>query len=215
MFGMLDYRAYKLYWLIGLPFRIALKLCFFTIIAIGIFIARWTEFNPWIQVVVGYGAFELIAIIFLVLWLLLITWPVETAFFWTVDVIPSRGENIEEAKEIARKGPIVWLLKKMENHIEDWTFEDNNEFVKCLNWRSRLFFDAKNRVRKRVEVLQDVYRKTGKQPAELGEAEVKKLLKPYKDNWFETIVISAQGWNAIVGGGIIVLAIWYLSTAKG
>jgi hypothetical protein len=38
MFGMLDYRAYKLFWLIGLPFRLALRLAFFVILAIAIFI---------------------------------------------------------------------------------------------------------------------------------------------------------------------------------
>jgi hypothetical protein len=215
MFGMLDYRAHKLFWLINLPFRIAGRVCFFIIIAIAIFIARWTEFNPWIQIVIGYVAFEGMALVFIILWLLLIMWPIDGVFFWTVDVIPSRGENIEEAKEIVRRGPAVWLVKKMENHIEDWTFEDQNEFVKCMNWRARLFFDGKNKTWKRVRALQDAHEKTGKQPAELGVAEVKKLLKPYKDDWFETVIISPHGWNAILGGVIIVLAIWYLSSQVG
>ena len=127
--------------------------------------------------------------------------------------MPSKGADIGEAKEIVRKGPIIWHLKKMQSDIENWTFEDHDEFIKCLNWRSRLFFDAKNRVWNRVKVLQEAHWNTGKQPAELGEQQIKKLLKPLKDKWYESVVISPHGWNALLGGGIIIFAIFYLNLA--
>jgi hypothetical protein len=36
MFGMLDYRAHKLFWLLTLPFRLALRVFYFIFIAIAI-----------------------------------------------------------------------------------------------------------------------------------------------------------------------------------
>jgi hypothetical protein len=39
MFGMLDYRAYKLFWLLGLPFRIIWRLLWFAIIALAVLVA--------------------------------------------------------------------------------------------------------------------------------------------------------------------------------
>lgn len=74
-----------------------------------------------------------------------------------------------------------------------------------------MFFHGRERVAKRVSVLQEAYWQTGKQPAELGDAEVKKLLKPYKDNWLENAIMSVHGWNAILGGAIIIASIFYLN----
>ncbi len=211
MFGMLDYRAYKLFWLVGFPLRVVSRLSFFAILAVAILIALQTSYVPVVKMGIAYGAMEGILLGFIIVWWLLIVWPIDKAFFWVVDVVPSRGEDTHEAREIARRGPVIWLSKKLMNDIENWTFEDTEEFVKCLNWRSRLFFKARERVSKRVRVLQDAYYETGKQPAELGDAEVKRLLKPHKDNWLETVIMSQQGWNAIVGATIIIFVMMYLA----
>ena len=200
MFGMLDYRACKLFWLIGLPFRIASRLLFFIILAIATFFGHWTGYHVLVQMVIAYVALEAISLVLVLLWALLITMPIEKAFFWIIDVVPSRGENMEEAKLIARAGPIVQLEKKLMNDIENWTVDDTEEYAKCQNWRSRLLFNARHRVWKRADVLLQAYWNTGKQPAELGQAEVIKLLKPYNNNWLENFIIHPQGWNAIVGG---------------
>jgi hypothetical protein len=214
MFGMLDYRAHKLFWLIGLPLRIASRLLFFIIIAIAILIGHGTGYHVLVQIVIAYLAAEGMLAVLALLWALLIMKPLEKVFFWIVDVIPSRGENMEEAKLIVRAGPIVWLSKKFGNDIENWTIEDTEEFAKCVNWRARLLFHAEERVWKRATVLRDAYWNTGKQPEQLGQAEVDKLLKPYKNNRLEDIIIHPQGWNAIVTGAIIIAAILYLSSVK-
>jgi hypothetical protein len=209
MFGMLDYRAYKLFWLLGLPFRIIWRLLWFAIIALAVLVARWTEYPPLAQIVVAYLAMEGLSLIASILWLIVITWPVETAFFWLIDVVPSRGEDLEEAKEIVRKGPVVWLVKKMTNDIGNWTYEDTQQFIKAAtSWRARRWFDARNKVYKRVEVLKNTYDETGKQPGELPKDELDKLLKPYKPGWFEMAI--TYGWNSILGLAIIVCAILYL-----
>jgi hypothetical protein len=211
MFGMLDYRAYKLFWLIGLPFRIAGRLAFFIIVAIGIFIGHWTGYHVLVQMVVAYLAFEAIILVFNLLWTVVIVNPYAKVFFWVIDVVPSRGKNTEEANSIARLGPIVWLMKKFENDIEHWTDEDTDALAKCFNWRARWWFNPEEKIWKRAEIMQEVYQNTGKQPAELGEAEVKKLLKPYEGNWLQNFIVDQYGWNSIIAGTLIIVGILYLT----
>jgi hypothetical protein len=213
MFGMLDYRAHKLFWLLTLPFRVVWQLFFIAFIVIAILIARWTEYSPLIQIIIGCVAMEGMALVFGLLWFLLVSWPVEKIFFWTVDVIPSRGEDMEEAKEIVRKGPIVWLTKKLLNHIDSWTYEDTDAWVSCMNWRARLFFNEKEKFAKRLEVLEQVYYETGNQPGSLPQAELDKLLKAYKPGWFQIGVVNFP--NDIMGASIIIVTILYLSSGHG
>jgi hypothetical protein len=105
MFGMLDYRAYKLFWLLTFPFRLAGRAFYFIFLGIAIWIGIWTEYQPLIlQMVIAYVAFEAMFLVFGILWWLVITWPIEKIFFWTVDVIPSKGADAVEAKEIVRRG---------------------------------------------------------------------------------------------------------------
>ena len=101
MFGMLDYRAHKLFWLLCLPIRLAWRAFYFIFIAIAVSIGIWTGYPPLGQMIVAYVAFEGMFLVFGLLWLVLITWPVDKFFFWVVDVMPARGEDTEEAKEIA------------------------------------------------------------------------------------------------------------------
>jgi hypothetical protein len=211
MFGMLDYRAYKLYWLICLPFRVAVRLLFFVILGIAIFIGVWSGYHVLIQMVVAYVTFEVILLVFVLLWALLIAKPLEKIFFWVIGVVPSRGENAEEANLVARAGPIVWLSNKFANDIENWTIEDTEEFAKCLNWRARLLFNAKQRVWNRASVLRQAFWDTGKQPVELGGAETEKLLRPYQDSKLETVITHPQGWNAVIGVIVIVAAILFFA----
>jgi hypothetical protein len=214
MFGMLDYRAYKLFWLLTFPLRIISRLVGFAFIVVAILIARWTEYSPLMQIVIAIAAYQGMGLIFGLLWLFLITLPAEKIFFWTVDVVPSHGEDEEEAKEIVRKGPVIWLTKKLMNHIDEWTWEDTQAFVSCMNWRARLFFNEREQFGKRVEVLRQLHEDTGKQPSSFPEAEVLKLLKPYKAGWIQFAVVNY--FTDIVAISIIVLTILYLSsdTAK-
>jgi hypothetical protein len=211
MFGMLDYRAHKLFWLITLPFRLLWRLLWLAAIAAGVWIGLWTGYPVIAQIIIGYVAMEGIALIASLVLILLITWPLESIFFWLIDVVPSRGEDVEEAKEIVRRGPIVWLMKKLLNHIDDWTYQDSHDFVKQLNWRARALFNEREQFLKRVDVLYQFHEETGKQPGELPEAELNKLLKPYKMGWFETAIVNPYVWNSILSAIILACAILYLA----
>jgi hypothetical protein len=211
MFGMLDYRAHKLYWIICLPFRLVSRAAFLVIIAIAIGIAKWTEFNPLGQIGIGYVSMEGIALLFYFLWLMLIAVPIEKAFFWLVDIIPSRGVDLQEAKSVVKLGPIVWLSKKMSSDIDSWTYEDTEYMASTMNWRARLL-DGRKRLEDRVRALQDAYYETGKQPSDFRQDEIKKLIQPYEFRWYETFFMSQQGFNSMMGATIIAVAILYMNS---
>jgi hypothetical protein len=69
----------------------------------------------------------------------------------------------------------------------------------------------REKVGRRIAILEEVYHDTGKQPSELGEIEVNKLLKPYMSSWFEKAIVSPYGFNSIMAAIIIIAAILYLS----
>jgi hypothetical protein len=80
MFGMLDYRAHKLFWLLTFPFRVVGKAFYFIFIAIAVSIGIWTGYPPLVQMAVAYVGFEGMFLVFGMLWLVLITWPIEKIF---------------------------------------------------------------------------------------------------------------------------------------
>ena len=67
MFGMLDYRAHKLIWLLRLPWRLVGRIAFLSIIVIAVLIAEWTEFSLLPKIVVGIVAFEAIGFVVFIL----------------------------------------------------------------------------------------------------------------------------------------------------
>ena len=58
MFGMLDYRAHKLFWLLTLPIRWTGKLSSFVCIGIAILIAQNTSYSFWVKVIIAYASME-------------------------------------------------------------------------------------------------------------------------------------------------------------
>ena len=52
MFGMLDYRAHKLFWLFSLPVRLIGWLMFFVAVGIGIAVAQWVEYSTLVRIVI-------------------------------------------------------------------------------------------------------------------------------------------------------------------
>lgn len=63
MFGMLDYRAHKLYRLLTFPFHIISLIIFISIIVIGIRVARSTDFAWWAKIVIAFLVTELVLMI--------------------------------------------------------------------------------------------------------------------------------------------------------
>jgi hypothetical protein len=206
VFGMLDYRAHKLFFLLALPLWLVSKMSYYLCIALGILIAQYTSYNFWIKVVIAYGCTELSAAVALAVW-----WAInhlaQKIFFWVVDVIPSKGENDEEAKEIVRRGRIIWLSKKFASDIQDWNYEDTAAFASVLNWRSKLFFNSKERVKQRVLIFQRHWEETGKQPGDLTPSEIKGLTGHLEGGWFEKLIVNQYYFNSLVSIIIILITL--------
>jgi hypothetical protein len=172
---MLDYRAHKLFWLLTLPIRWTGKLTSFVCIGIAILIAQNTSYSFWVKVIIAYASMEGLMLVVLFLWMLMM-WGVKTVFFWLVDVIPSRGENEEEAREIVEKGRVIWLAKKLATEVENWTYDDTTAFVSVMNWRARWLFDVRNKFTQRLRLLVEYQEDTGREPGTLTTDEMKDLL---------------------------------------
>ena len=186
MFGMLDFRAHKLYWLLTFPFRLTNWVILFAAIPVGIIVARSTPYAWWAKIMIAYLVFGLALIIGgLLLWGSL--WLFSRTFFWIVDIVPSKGSDDEEARAVVLYGEHPLLLKKLDSKIEDWTETDTEKLASYTLWRCRLFFrnNSKERFRARVRFLRQYYEETGARIGELAPSKRDELLKPYKDPWYE------------------------------
>jgi hypothetical protein len=211
MFGMLDYRAYKLFRVLGFPLRVIVKLLSFACIGLAILIAQWTELGTLPKLLIGYASFEGSGLILGLLWFFLVSWPAEKIFFWVIDVIPARGENEEEARQIALHGRIIWLAKKLNNDIGNWTYKDTDGFVSALNWRAVLLFGAKEKFQKRVAILRRLYEDTGRQPGSFSEQELQKYIGHLNPGLFEQAIVNAHYFFSIIAGVIITMAVLHLN----
>jgi hypothetical protein len=209
---MLDYRAHKLYWLIALPFRLIARIINFATILIGIVIAEATTFSVPIKIVIAYVSFEAIGLVLLLTVYWVMTSVLNRIFFFIVDVVPAHGANAQEAKTIALTGRAFELNKKFETDIENWTYEDTDEFTSLYNWRARLFFPVRDRMASTVSELQRIYYETGTLPRDLGLAKVmaiRESLPGGKVSWFEKAITQAI-FNSIVAFAIIAVVVtWW------
>ncbi len=216
MFGMLDYRAHKLYWLMSLPFRLVMRITFFVAIIVAILIAQSTSFGTLIKIVIAYVAFEAILLVVGTAIYAALGWVLTRFFFFLIDVVPAHGANAEEAKAIVLTGRAFELLKNLENDIENWTYDDTRELVSKANWRARWFFPIRERMEARIRELKRIHDETGQQPRDLGQAAIEKLCEALpngKVSLLEKAIVNQQFFNSIVAFCIIVIIFAYI--AKG
>ena len=212
MFGMLDYRAYKLLWLICFPLRVAVWIAAWASIVIAILISSSLSYGLMVRVVIAYAIWEGLAIVILIL-RSTIFWFIKKGFFWLVDVIPAKAENVAEAKEMIVGGPVTWLAKKFLTDIGNWDDEDTNQFASLMNWRARLFFSSNERVRERILRFQELYEMTGKQPDDLTEKERQKVTADLEYSWFEKAIINPHVFGALLR--LLIISIAIISLDKG
>jgi hypothetical protein len=206
MFGMLDYRAYKLLWLICWPLRLVMFVGSWGAVFIAIMISSSIDVLPLYRIVIAYAIWEGFGIVLSILrWL--IFWFIKKCFFWTVDIIPSKAESVVEAKEVVVGGPMTWLGKKFGADIGNWTDDDTQEFSALMNIRARWFFGSNERVRKRIRRFAEHYEDTGQQPFDMTEKERTKLVADLDYSWFEKAIINPIAFGAIVKIVVITIAI--------
>jgi hypothetical protein len=206
MFGMLDYRAYKLLWLICLPLRWLMWIAEWASIVIAIMIGTSLNYGVPVRIIIAYLIWEGLAILLLIIRAILF-WFIKKGFFWLVDIVPAKAESVAEAKEMVLGGPLTWLVKKWSSNIQNFTEDDTEQLASLLNWRARFFFRSTERVRERVRRFQELYETTGKQPGDLTEKERLKLVADLEDSWLAKAIIHPLSFGAILRIVIISVAI--------
>lgn len=212
MFGMLDYRAYKLLWLICLPLRLAIWVLAWGSIVLAIMISATLNYSAPVRIVIAYAIWEGAAIVLQIIRGILF-WVIKRGFFWLVDVVPAKAADVAEAKEMVVGGPMIWLWKKFLTEIQNWTEDDTQQFASLMNWRARLLFHSADRIRQRMRRFQDAYEETGKQPGEFTEKERQDLVRDLNGSWFEKAIINPISFGAILRIGIIAIAILSLDSS--
>ncbi|WP_421903407.1 hypothetical protein [Maridesulfovibrio sp.] len=149
MFGMLDYRARKLFVLLGFPIYLFFFVLQWFCVLIPIGVLSDYSWHPLLKV--------LAAVVFLqILWafLALIGKGVDkffsSAFFWVVDVEPSLAETKEEAAYYVQY-PRFLLNKKFALTPLEWTNEDTLHYAKFYSWQVKAFVDIKSKINEAIE----------------------------------------------------------------
>jgi hypothetical protein len=212
MFGMLDYRAHKLLWLIYLPIRLCIWVSYFANIFVSILFANSLHYSLPIKIGVGYITFEIIGML-LVAFLTFVSWIIQKAFFWIIDVVPSDGENAEEARAVVLMGPIFRLNRKGGRDIGNMTIEEMMELSRRANGLlGRILFKAHDRTGKRLLILFQHQMSTGKQPEELTPQEIKSLVGHLEFSKFEKVVASPAYMRSAVAFIVIAVSLTLLNS---
>lgn len=213
MFGMLDYRAHKLLWLLCLPVTLAGKIVFYLVVLLSIFIAELTSYSVLVKIIIAYLAMEGICIVVFQIVFPLIFFVLKRFFFWFVDVIPSDGKDAEEAKQVVLMGKTFLLTRRFETEIENFGPDAVDELVATTNWRARWFFNARNRIEGVVRELQRIRQETGKEPGELGRKAIDDIREGLPNGhvtFVEKAIVTQAFFNSIVGFAICAAVISYI-----
>ena len=155
MFGMLDYRAHKLYLILfGIPNFIIMWLWIIGIPLLSYHLA-FAEYDLW---VVKLGA-SLIVLVIAELLSGLVSFILDRIFFFLftliVDVIPHDGRTQDKANEVVRLGATAITLYETNKNPAEWSDNQIEELVR-LDWIARLFYS--DRIRERCNVLRSHFK---------------------------------------------------------
>ena len=182
MFGMLDYRAHKLYILLfSIPLFILVLFALFGL--------------PIINYVVGLKLFDarilqiisslVSAFILEIIWNLFILGVISKLFQFVftlfVDVIPHDGRTKEEAQAVVWGGDNAILLLEMNKHPSKWSDHFEEEIAK-IDWVQSLFF--KDRITQRFLQIKENFEFDNEE--EIAAFNPYKIEKFIKENNLET-----------------------------
>ena len=92
MFGMLDYRAYKLLWLICMPLRWLIWVAAWASIVIAIMFSASLDYSVPVRIAIAYAIWEGSGIVLTIIRAILF-WFIKKGFFWLVDVVPAKADS--------------------------------------------------------------------------------------------------------------------------
>ena len=230
MIRMLDYRASKLYRLLGLPIRIASIAFELTIIAICVLISgQWSGTLAYraaelryiasadihmaslvIHIVIGIVFTIVVLVLWSALWNIAIVGIFNKLFLFFIDVVPSEGRSYPQALSVLQYGDMARLTLKME-YPETWTDSDTNEYVKRLPLVVRLTYG--DQIRTRLPQVIAIFDKAKRDGVDLSNdtLEIKRRLKPLNDTISkgEKLIVNFRGAFWLVAIFAICLIVYY------
>ncbi len=146
MFGMIDYRAHKLYWLLYRPIW-----AFSWIIMVVSVLAAYGIGNYFFHNFLAVFAIAMIASFLIeipiTVFMMALNWCFNAIFKFIIDVVPADGRTAEEAWQVTIGGDAVVLSLKFEKNILAFTEYDLDRFIKCLGFLPRVLFASRIRAR--------------------------------------------------------------------
>jgi hypothetical protein len=188
MFGMLDYRAHKLYWLLFfIPSKILFLIAIFGLPLINYLIGFQLAETRFFQILISLISLFVIEMI----WLLLIFNVTDKLFQFIfsllVDVIPHDGRTKEEAQLVVWNGEKAVRALALNKGIDTWTDELILEMPKN-DWVINMFY--RDDVIRRLELIREEFNNRSSDDSPFTETEMAQILKDnsLKLGWFEKLV---------------------------
>ena len=140
MFGMLDYRAHKLFLILfGIPLIILNLISIFALSFCAYFIGFNFAETWFVKILFSIGSMIIIEILWTLFIFLIINKLVEFIFGLFVDVLPSEGRTKEEAMIVVFRGEKARNALKINQHPKEWT-DDLIEDCSKIDWVAKLFY---------------------------------------------------------------------------
>ena len=153
MFEMPEYRAYKLLWLICLPFKLIFQVAEWGVAVIAIIISASLDYDIPTRIVIALAIWFVASMVLIYIPSAILFWFIKRGFYWMVDVVPVKADSVAEAKLMAIGGPATSLYKKLATDIGNWTDDDTDQLVSVMSWKQKLFFQRGERLPKLVARL--------------------------------------------------------------
>ncbi len=192
MFGMLDYRAHKLYWLLFfIPSKILFLIAIFGLPLINYLIGFQLAETRFFQILISLISLFVIELI----WLLLIFNVTDKLFQFIfsllVDVIPHDGRTKEEAQLVVWNGEKAVRALALKKEPDTWADELILEIPKN-DWVVNMFY--RDDVIRRLELIREEFNNQSSDDSPFTETEVAQILKDnsLEMGWFEKLVTSGQ-----------------------
>jgi len=132
MFGMLDYRAHKLYWLLTRPLALAILIISYAIVVGSFLISLEYAQSFWVRLLVSIVSLEIISLLFALL-VKVLGFALEKVFYFLVDVVPAEDRSREEALLVLKFGETMRLNFNLMNRPELFRETESERFIQLLN----------------------------------------------------------------------------------
>lgn len=208
MFGMLDYRAHKLYIILFfIPNLVLVLFSMFGLPLINYSIGLAFADERIYQILVSLVAVFIVEIIWLVIVFAFISKAFQFIFELFVDVIPHDGRTKEEAQMVVWTGDKAIRSLQISKHPSEWTQSLIYEIPKN-DWVANLFF--RDDLIKRFQTIYDEYLLMSPDTP-YNDVEVERIMAEHnlKISWQEKVFASPQLRTMVVAYPFFLLLLLY------